>query len=256
MVQVQWDYTKLAQAYLKRPDYAPEAIQEIIAAMNFPSGSRGVPRICDVGAGVAHLTLHFAERGYRVDAVEPNDSMRALGEKQTEEFPDVAWFDATGEETGRKDGYYDIVSFGSSFNVVDRTKALQEANRIGKDGAVFAALWNHRKIDDPIQKEIESIIKHYLPDYAYGSRRADQSEFLEQSGLVTDVKRFLFPIEHTLSKADFIEAWSSHATLQRQAGNHLAKILDDIKALLAKKSGEHITVPYETALWTAYLKGL
>ena len=33
-------------------------------------------RICDIGAGVAHLTIPLASRGFQVDAVEPNDSMR------------------------------------------------------------------------------------------------------------------------------------------------------------------------------------
>ena len=47
------------------------------------AGLTGNSRICDIGAGVAHLTIPLASRGFIVDAVEPNDSMRRNGIKRT-----------------------------------------------------------------------------------------------------------------------------------------------------------------------------
>ena len=39
--------------------------------------------ICDIGAGVGHLTKYWGKNGYHVNAVEPNDAMRSNGIKQT-----------------------------------------------------------------------------------------------------------------------------------------------------------------------------
>ena len=54
---------------------------------------------------------------------------------------------------------YHMTTFGSSFNVCDRQKALIESKRILVHRGWFACMWNHRDLEDPLQKEIESIIK-------------------------------------------------------------------------------------------------
>ncbi len=74
-MKTEWDYTNLADAYLKRPDYSETAIDAMLSI----AGLTGNSRICDIGAGVAHLTIPLASRGFIVDAVEPNDSMRKNG---------------------------------------------------------------------------------------------------------------------------------------------------------------------------------
>ena len=61
-MNVEWDYTKLASAYLKRPNYAEEAIDEIFNFVEFDKKVEDKKFICDVGAGVAHLTLALAKR--------------------------------------------------------------------------------------------------------------------------------------------------------------------------------------------------
>ena len=72
------DYTNLAEAYLKRPDYAQAAIDELLKI----SSVRADDKVCDVGAGVAHLTLLLAKAKLRIKAVEPNDAMRKYGTKE------------------------------------------------------------------------------------------------------------------------------------------------------------------------------
>ena len=81
-MKTEWDYTELAQAYLKRPDYAQEAIDKMLATAGVKPGDR----VCDVGAGAAHLTLKLAEYGLKVCAVEPNDAMRANGIRRTVQY--------------------------------------------------------------------------------------------------------------------------------------------------------------------------
>ena len=111
-MKTEWDYTNLADAYLRRPEYAPSAISDLLAAAGVKPGDAA----CDVGAGAAHLTLELAKFGLKVWAVEPNDAMRANGIKRTAEYPDVQWFEGVGEDTGMEAGKFSLVTFGSSFN--------------------------------------------------------------------------------------------------------------------------------------------
>ena len=248
-MKTEWDYTQLAEAYLKRPDYAPEALEKIYDLVGLKKGDK----VCDIGAGVAHLTLPLARYGCLVDSVEPNDAMRALGKQRTANMQGVAWFEGTGEATGLPGGAYDFVSFGSSFNVCDRKAALAETYRLLKPGKSFACLWNHRDLDDPIQKGIEDIIKKQIPDYGYGTRREDQSAVIKESGLFVDVQYIEGRIMWAQSVPDTIEAWRSHGTLQRQAGARFDEIVGHIADYLSKY-GAQIQIPYTTRAWVAKRK--
>jgi 16S rRNA A1518/A1519 N6-dimethyltransferase RsmA/KsgA/DIM1 with predicted DNA glycosylase/AP lyase activity len=95
-MKTEWDYTLLADAYLKRPDYAPTALQEIFRIAGLHPGGK----VCDIGASVAHLTLPLASFGCRVDAVEPNEAMRANGQQRTAHMSSVSskfplWFETS-----------------------------------------------------------------------------------------------------------------------------------------------------------------
>lgn len=246
-MKTQWDYTDLAEAYLKRPDYSPAALEAIFSIVDAAEGTRA----CDIGAGVAHLTLPMAKRGFNVVAIEPNDSMRALGTKRTAKFSNVQWFEATGEETNQDDESFELVTFGSSFNVTDRNKALAETARILLPGGWFTCMWNHRDLEDPLQKGIEDIIKSHVASYDYGSRRQDQTEVIKQCGLFADVQTLEGEVFHSQTKDDCVEAWRSHATLQRQAGDIFSQVIKEIEALVMDQSGTNIKIPYTTRAWVA-----
>ncbi len=78
-MKTDWDYTHLAEAYLARPTYAAAVIDAVLMI----TSTDGREKVCDVGAGVAHLTLMLAEREKTIVAVELNHAMRSLGIKRT-----------------------------------------------------------------------------------------------------------------------------------------------------------------------------
>jgi ubiquinone/menaquinone biosynthesis C-methylase UbiE len=246
-LKTEWDYTELASAYLRRPDYSEAAIDRLVTTTG---ASRGA-LVCDIGAGTGHLTKMLAARGLTVTAVEPNDAMRELGIGVTNVYSNVTWSIGTGESTGQKANSFDLATFGSSFNVTDRTLALKETARILKPNGWFACLWNHRDLQDPLQAEIEDLIKKKVPSYSYGSRREDQSEIIRASGLFGESVFFASQMLHRQSREDCVEAWRSHATLQRQAGDNFTAVIKEISTLLESRSLEVLTVPYITRVWVA-----
>lgn len=243
-MNVAWDYTALANSYDKRADYCPKTLDRLCAQ----AGTQVDSPVADIGAGTGKLAIPLAQRGFRVSAVEPNAAMRALGLRNSRGLP-IVWSEGTGEETGLVSGAFDLVTFGSSFNVVEQFKALAEAARLLKSFGTFACLWNHRDLDDPLQAKIEAMICDQIPGYLYGKRREDPTAVIDASGAfgpVTAIEdRFLIDV----STADFVEAWRSHGTLQRQAGEQFLSIVERIERMLRER--EIVSVPYFTRAWYA-----
>lgn len=246
-MKTEWDYTELADAYLERPAYAQLALEELFHIAGLQSGAT----VCDIGAGVAHLTLPLAAKNFTVHAVEPNDAMRQNGIERTRNLRNVCWYEGTGELTGRPSAAYDFVTFGSSFNVCDRPKALIETSRLLKSGKYFTCMWNHRDLADPVQAHIESIIQRFIPQYGYGARREDQSEVILHSGLFTDVQAVEGSVIHEQAVEKTVEAWRSHGTLHRQAGEAFSPIIQAIEAYVTGLGTPVIRIPYTTRAWIA-----
>lgn len=249
-MKTEWDYTNLAEAYLKRPDYAQQAIDRMLDTAGVKPGDWA----CDVGAGAAHLTIKLAEYGLNVCAVEPNDAMRANGIKRTGGFSaqgGVQWYEGVGEHTGMESDKFSLVTFGSSFNVCNRQEALQESSRILKKGGWFACMWNHRDLDDPLQSAIEDILKKHISDYGYGTRREDQTDVINASGLFGDVVYIEGTVLHEILAEDFIEGWKSHGTVYRQSKDKFENINTKIRRLVESKQEKYIEVPYTTRIWMA-----
>lgn len=249
-MKTEWDYSDLADAYLKRPDYSEPAIEAMLSIF----GVKKQHKVCDIGAGVAHLTLMLADRDYDVVAVEPNDSMRRNGIVRTQKYTNVSWFEGTGENTGQASGSFDFVTFGSSFNVCDRQEALKETARLLKPKGWFACMWNNRNLEDEIQSSIENIIKSTVPDYDYGTRRETQTEVITASGLFGPVVHISSNVQHQQSLSECVEAWRSHATLERQTGSLFPKVVTEIERYLKGLNQVTIEIPYTTNVWVAQLK--
>jgi ubiquinone/menaquinone biosynthesis C-methylase UbiE len=245
--KVNWDYTEHASHYDKRADYYSDAIKDLLKAIGCaPSRS-----VADIGAGTGKLTKELLKHGLTVSSVEPNDAMREIGIRNTA-GKSATWSVGTGEATGLPTSSVYAAFFGSSFNVVDQSRALFEVSRILVHNGWFACMWNHRDLDDPIQQRIESIIKTSIPTYSYGSRREDPTNIVNTSGHFSPAKSIERSFVWRMPKSDVIVAWKSHATLKRQAGSDSVfdSIINEIASYLDKLP-EIIDVPYTTRIYFA-----
>ena len=246
MPPVKWDYTNRAEHYDKRADYSTEAIQTLLKKIGAVPGKP----VADIGAGTGKLTKLLALHGLIVRAVEPNDAMMTFGIKNTEGMS-VTWTKGVGEKTDLPESSVHAAFFGSSFNVLDQKATLSEVARILVPGGYFVCMWNHRDLTDPLQNEIEEIIRQMVPDYNYGSRREDPTAIINESKLFGQVGYLEQNFKVEMASNIFFEGWKSHATLERQAGQKFASVLERIQKLLMHY--EVIDVPYSTRIWFAPL---
>jgi ubiquinone/menaquinone biosynthesis C-methylase UbiE len=243
----EWDYSALAKTYDKRVDYADTALDFIYEISKLPTNTL----IADIGAGTAKLSKLLLMRGAEIHAVEPNDEMQKIGIQNTKN-KNIKWITANSHDTTLPSCTYQLVTFGSSFNVADRGLTLKETKRILKPKGWFACLWNHRDLNDSLQLEIEKILKKFIPSYNYGVRRENQSDFLENSGFFSEVVYGWFPTTVSVNVDDFYAAWESHGTLAKEAKELRGMILEKIKETL--KGTDVIQVPYATRVWIGQLR--
>ena len=253
---LEWDYGAAAAAYDLRPPYVAAALAASFAAAELAAGDA----VCDVGAGTGRLTSALLERGAAVVAVEPNPAMRERGIVNTGRGGGRAggraeWIGGRAEALPVATASCRLVSFGSSFNVVDRAAALAEAARVLVPNGRLLCIWNHRVLDDPLQRRIEAVIRRYVPDYGHGSRRDDQTSVLAASGRFGHVRRLAALCVHRVPSGEWLQAWRSHLTLRRQAGARFEEVLAAIDRLVAAEAGPEVAVPYETRAWLAARDG-
>ena len=249
LVENHWSYTKHAKFYEYRPNYAPKAIDVL---KTYVEADKKDFRVADIGAGTGNLTIMLLERGLETISVEPNDAMREIGIEKTQ-GANVQWVRATGLETSLEDSSVDWVTFGSSFNVMDRDQALKETHRLLKEGGYFSCMWNHRDLNDPIQKQAEDIIEEFVPDYTRGVRREDQRPVIEKNNHLFDEIFYMevdFYFYQTLE--NYINAWQSVKNKYWDLATDEGKALfEKITAKMRKTMPTEFDIKYTTRCWSA-----
>lgn len=147
-----------------RPSYPQEAVDWIVER----TGLGPERLVLDVGAGTGKLTRLLLPCGARVVAVEPLDEMRAL----IEGCETVA---ATAERLPFADGVADAITVAQAFHWFDHDRALPELHRVLKDDGALVLIWNSRDLDDPIQSEVEALLRPFrdqVPGQQAGAWRA------------------------------------------------------------------------------------
>ena len=255
LVGEHWDYSRHAKYYEFRPNYNPKAVDLLVQyAAARPSSDY---RIADIGAGTGNLTIMLLERGLTVAALEPNDEMRIIGIERTAGSKNVQWIKANGIETSLPDSSVNWVTFGSSFNVMDRELALKETYRILKNGGFFTCMWNHRNLNDPVQEQAENIIERFVPDYDRGVRREDQRPVIEQNAaLYKDILYLESDFEIPRSIDEYIKAWKSvknrYWDLSTKEGELLFQTITDT---MRTELPPLFNIRYTTRAWTAQKVG-
>lgn len=238
---------ELAACHAQRPGFAPAAIDSLVEHARLEPGAR----VVDLGARTGHLTVELAARGLDVIALEPDEAMRDHGINRTRTFGNVTW---AGSPTAPAlaTGSASIVACGGSFRAEAASGTLREAARLLSPGGWFACLWNHRDLNDPLQARIEAFIRRELPRFTYGIRRDDPSRLIAGSNLFDEVTSLESAVLHHVSRDAWLDAWRSHQTLRRQAGDRFEEIVDGIGEVVRRATAGHsFTVPYVTRVWIA-----
>lgn len=248
------DFSALAEDYsANREGYSTTALDALIGLCQIP---RDEIAAVDVGAGTGIWTRQLAQAGLKsVTAIEPNQHMRAAGERDCAGF-DVTFRAGSGEATGLASDSADLLTMASSFHWVDFDDGVREFTRVLRPGGWFGALWNPRMIEkSELLIEIEGYISDINPSLTRitSSRSGKIAELYERLSARPEFETVVY-IEgrHTAvqSKQRYLGLWKSANDVRVQLGpDGFSEFMRRVEARIA--GVEQIETEYLTTLWAA-----
>ena len=141
---------RVAEYVRYRPSYPAAIIDAVLEDL----GDAANLNAADVGAGTGISARLLADRGVRVQAIEPNLAMR----EGAQAHPKVQWRDGTAERTGLDSGSVDLVLCAQAFHWFRKAEALAELGRVLRAGGRLAVMWNLGSPDDPAVRAYYDVV--------------------------------------------------------------------------------------------------
>lgn len=246
------DFTQLAKFYGNRPGYSKVVLE---CLKNHIFNTVGEGKVADIGAGTGKLTENLSSLGLKGYAVEPNDAMRAEGEKVFQRNQTFIWSAGTAEETGLEDNSVHWALMGSSFHWADSERAVKDFYRILVPGGFFTAIWNPRDIESSeLHMKIEDVVYSEIPNMKRVSSgksitTEEMKEKLLSGGYFKDILFMEAFHAEVMSKERYMNTWKSVNDIQVQAGEDgFQRILKKIEDIIVDM--DEIEVPYRSRAWT------
>ena len=131
-----WVFNRMADVYDARPAYPAELV-DAIAELAKPIG----PRLLDIGAGIGHLALPLAQRGFDVVAIEP--ARRMLARLQAEatrlELP-LRPVHAAAEALPFEGSAFECATIGDAMHFIDAERVAAQLRRVLAPGGVLVVV--------------------------------------------------------------------------------------------------------------------
>ncbi len=248
-------FDQAAAAYDEaRPGYPPELIDTLIELAVLPEKAR----ILEIGCGTGQITRAFAERGYKIVAVELGENLARMAADNLADFPKVQVIHSSFEEWITDDSAFDLVLSAQAFHWIEPTVGYPKIRRLLKDQGHLAVVYNlFPGGTDPIYRELDRIYQRAFP-----SREEDDTSTSLQENVartiraITDSGLFHEPIvwDHawietytTNRYMKLLESFSDHRSLDKIVHETLIR---EVRAAIDKHGGT-IDRPLQATLFLA-----
>jgi SAM-dependent methyltransferase len=234
--------------YIKyRPSYPPAVLNYLAEQCKLTTGSP----IADVGSGTGIFTGLLLREGYKVYAVEPNESMQEAAIRQFGGEDNFIPVTGTAEATTLPAGSIDLVVCAQAFHWFDAEKTKTEFERILKAGGQVALIWNNRDAGtDEFAAAYESLLKHDSVDYnKVNHRNISDINFKAffKDGLYEAVK---YPNVQVFDEEGLLGRAFSSSYVPAEETQEGRKFKDLLKALFAKyNTGGKVHFYYQTEVY-------
>lgn len=168
-------FSSRVENYIRyRPGYPAAILEPLVRECGLAPGAH----VADVGSGPGNLARVFLDFGCRVTGVEPNEDMRAAGDRLLahctlpDGSPAFAGLPGSAEATGLPTAGVDFITAGQAFHWFDLDKTRPEFARILKPGGWLVLVWNERSENaSPFLAGYEQLLHDYSLDYDTVSHR-------------------------------------------------------------------------------------
>ena len=228
-----------------RPNYPDDFINYLYSEVGMTENSV----IADVGSGTGILTKPLLQKGSKVYAVEPNDDMRRMAERNLQHFDGFTSVCGTAENTEIPAGSVDFVVVGQAYHWFDRSLFQNECRRILKPSGKILLVWNFRDEKSAIISENAVVNKRYCPNfngYTEGMTEMENDAEFTQF-FVGDYKSKVFENSVSYDEIRFVGRNLSSSYAPIVTDDNYVPYIDALKELFSKFSENGVLIyPYLT----------
>jgi SAM-dependent methyltransferase len=147
-----------------RPKYPPSLVSLLREHFRLD----GTGRLLDLGCGPGPVAIALAHLFEEVIAVDPDDAMRAEGERIARErgITNIEWRFGGSKDLSPALGQFRLVTMGNSFHWMDRARTLEALYNLVTDGGGIAVVGEGAPIPPPPptrwRAAINTVLKRYL----------------------------------------------------------------------------------------------
>lgn len=147
-----------------RPSYPEKLIQDIIEATKLKLSSR----LLEIGAGTGKATVQFAERGFKVHAIEVGKDMGEILREKCDIYPNVSVDTASFEEwSPQHNDKYDMIFCAQAFHWLDASIKYKKCYDLLKEDGYLILFWytasgDETKETTKINQKVNEIIQKYV----------------------------------------------------------------------------------------------
>lgn len=240
-------FSNRAQDYANyRPSYPAAAIDTILDGLGDPTQLV----IADIGAGTGISSRLMADRGVRVEAIEPNTAMR----QSATPHPLINFRANTAEQTGLPDRSVDLVLCCQSFHWFNKPVALTEFHRILKSPGRVALMWNDRNLDDPFTKAYSDLVSQTADRQIFDRNDRKSAADLETSPHFTHFRTHRFFHTHSLNLTGLTGLILSSSYIPK-TGTASEQLITELQTLYRhwsdRAQGDFVSLSYHVDLYLA-----
>jgi SAM-dependent methyltransferase len=230
----QKSFDEIAAQYARARPIAPREAFDCIAAWIPPPAA-----VLEVGCGPGRVTLCFAERGYRVHAVELGAELAEHARRRLAGHPctvEVGRF----EEAVLEPDSFDLVAASSSFHWLDPERALAQMALALRPGGGVALFWTQagRELLDPdFGDALNDLYRAHAPALPPDPAVLAQQAIDAAAAALSADPRFADLEEHRFTEAleldaprfiDLLGTYSDHALLDSVSRDRLEGAIADL----------------------------
>ncbi len=236
-------HDQVAQRYDRaRPGYPSALFDDIVSYAKLA----GDARILEIGCGSGQATLPMAQRGFRVDCVEPGAQMAAIARSNLADFPAVTVTCTDFERFSSPPASYDLLLSATAFHWVDPRIRFRKAHDLLKPGGALALFWHRpvqteesRDFTDAVGHVYKTVVPELTSDYVLPPSpdrvSTEYEDLIPASGYFVDLeirKHYVRTHYSAAAYVDLLGTFSDHQTLEASKRHRL---LDSIEQLIADK---------------------
>lgn len=189
-------FSAVADLYHRhRPSYPPAIIDWILVT----AGLSPPATVADIGCGTGISTRLFAERGFDVLGIDPNEEMLA----KARDAGGARYFRGEASATDLPAESIDLVIAAQAFHWFDIPSTLAEIGRILRPGGWSAAFWNIRALEGPFMEDYDALLRRWSREYAIVESHEESGRRLRTHPGIVDPTEAVFPNLQRLDRDGF-----------------------------------------------------